>query len=428
MRWISAFITVVLVFFAPLSQAEDFSFDVDSYQTKNYHFSGFLQGNIDHQRIATDSYASRLFFLKTPTRDAITENTATIELSAEYKKNNWSGHATYHTETSDSEIRSNSMGKFYEALLAYQSGPDTTLEIGKKSLKWGKGYAWNPVGFVERPKNPDDPELGREGYVVATADFIKSYQGSKLQTVALTPVYLPVTKAVNNDFGEVGHDNLALKLYALYKDTDIDVMWLGQGSRSKRIGIDFARNISTNFEIHAEWAKIDDLNRLLVASNGTITTEVTPAHQWLVGLRYLSENETTLIAEYYHNSVGYSSTEFERYYQAIDLASATNNTTLLSSLANLGEKSYLSRTPGEGYVYLRLSNKEPFDWLYFTPAITVISNLQDQSYSATPELLYTGIKDIELRFKATFLHGAKYSEFGEKRNSQRYEFRLRYFF
>ena len=86
------------------------------------------------------------------------------------------------------------------------------------------------------------------------------------------------------------------------------------------------------------------------------------------------------------------------------------------------------RNPGQEYLYLRLSNKEPFDWLYFTPALTLIANVQDKSYSLSPELLYTGVQNLELRFKATLLHGAKYSEFGEKRNSQRYELRLRYFF
>ena len=67
-------------------------------------------------------------------------------------------------------------------------------------MKWGKGYAWNPVAFVDRPKDPEDPELAREGYVVATADYIKSFQGP-LKTVSLTPVLLPVYKDVNDDFG-----------------------------------------------------------------------------------------------------------------------------------------------------------------------------------------------------------------------------------
>lgn len=160
------------------------------------------------------------------------------------------------------------------SFLIPQPDPGTTVELGKKAIKWGKVYAWSPVGFVERPKNPDDPELGREDYVVATADLIKSFSG-KLQTLALTPVYLPVTDTVNDEYGLSEHDNVAVKLYALYDD--IDVMWLNEGSRSQRFGIDFARNISTNFEIHGEWAAIDEVSRQKVSSTGTISSEINSA-------------------------------------------------------------------------------------------------------------------------------------------------------
>ncbi len=51
------------------------------------------------------------------------------------------------------------------------------IDIGKKTLKWGKGYAWNPVAFADRPKDPDDPEQAMEGYIIASTDFIRSFDG-----------------------------------------------------------------------------------------------------------------------------------------------------------------------------------------------------------------------------------------------------------
>ena len=80
------------------------------------------------------------------------------------------------------------------------------------------------------------------------------------------------------------------------------------------------------------------------------------------------------------------------------------------------------------YLYLRASQKEPFDILYFTPSLTGIFNVSDESFSIGPELLYTGIKNLELRLKTTFLFGDSYTEFGEKQNDCRVEFRARYFF
>ena len=408
-------------------QAEEFNFDLSSYEKKSYQLNGFFELNLDHQVIADDSYASRLLFLNATPPNTVTEKSAAIEVTGDVKRDRWHAWATYHGEAYDSELASDQQGSFYEALVAYQPDPGVTLELGKKAIKWGKGYAWNPVGFVERPKNPDDPELAREGYVVATADLIKSYSGD-LKTLAFTPVYLPVRSSVNADYGLPDHDNLAFKVYALYKDIDLDLMYLSEGSRSHRFGFDFSKNLETNFEIHGEWAYIDALTRQLVSSSGSVSSETTSASQWLLGLRYLTENETTIIAEYYRNNGGYSATQMQDFFSAVDFATTTSNTTLLSTLATIGTKSYLVRNPGKDYLYLRLSNKEPFDWLYFTPALTLISNLQDNSYSLSPELLYTGFQNFELRFKATLLQGDKYSEFGEKRNSQRYELRVRYFF
>jgi len=80
------------------------------------------------------------------------------------------------------------------------------------------------------------------------------------------------------------------------------------------------------------------------------------------------------------------------------------------------------------YLYLRVSQKEPFNILYFTPAITWIFNINDKSFSLSPELIYTGITNLELRLKASLITGQRDSEYGEKQNNYRAELRLRYYF
>lgn len=187
--------------------------------------------------------------------------------------------------------------------------------MGKKTLRWGKGYAWSPVGFVERPKDPNDPELSREGYTVAAADFIRNFDGP-LQTVAFTPVLLPVGADVNSDFGKPDHVNVAAKLYFLYRDTDIDLVYLGRGSRTPRFGVDFSRNLTSNLEIHGEWARIADFEQKVTDSSGTTTTQQRDSS--LLGMRYLSENDTTLILEYYRNGTGYTQSQMGDFYRFVD--------------------------------------------------------------------------------------------------------------
>jgi len=80
------------------------------------------------------------------------------------------------------------------------------------------------------------------------------------------------------------------------------------------------------------------------------------------------------------------------------------------------------------YLYLRASQKEPFDILYFTPALTSMVNVTDGSFNVIPELVYSPRTSLELCFRAVGLFGGKATEYGEKRNDYRLELRVRYFF
>jgi hypothetical protein len=107
---------------------------------------------------------------------------------------------------------------------------------------------------------------------------------------------------------------------------------------------------------------------------------------------------------------------------------ASGNTMLLNKASNLTTGNYGKPNPMRDYLYLRASQKEPFDILYFTPAITFITNISDKSTSISPELVYTGVTNLELRLKAIFLAGRKDSDFGEKQNAYKVELRARYYF
>ena len=91
-------------------------------------------------------------------------------------------------------------------------------------------------------------------------------------------------------------------------------------------------------------------------------------------------------------------------------------------------KGYGRPQPGRDYIYARFSQKEPFDILYFTPALTTMINLDDQSYSVMPELIYTGLTNLEFRVRFSYFNGGSSTEYGEKLYSNKLELRLRYFF
>ena len=165
---------------------------------------------------------------------------------------------------------------------------------------------------------------------------------------------------------------------------------------------------------------------------GSVAPIDTPMTSYLLGLRYLSERQLTTILEFYNNGAGYSASEIRtftsvvhnEYYQY----QVTGNAAPLTKLRTALQPAVSQPNSGQRYLYLRLSQQEPFDILYFTPALTTITNIDDHSYSIAPELLYTGITNLELRFRMFWLRGARLSDFGEKQFDRRLEMRARYYF
>ena len=274
--------------------------------------------------------------------------------------------------------------KLLQGLIGLRPSPNFSLEAGNKVFRWGKGYAWSPVAFIDRQKDPEDPEELRQGFTIFTADWNQSFVGP-LKNAALSAVAVPVYEHVNTQFGQLNHMNFASKLYLLLYDTDIDFMVSTGSSRTTRFGFDFSRNITTNLEVHGEWARINNFKLNTINAQGVGTTHKWNAISYLLGLRYLSPQETTYILEYYHNGTGLSQNQFQDFVTFTNNSYATflstgNNSGLVRA-QKLAETVYGKPNPMRDYLYFRASQKEPFDILYFTPALTSIINLQDGSLS-----------------------------------------------
>ena len=401
--------------------AEDYSFDIGEYEKKPYDWSGYAELKHEQFNLNQDGSLYKLNYFDDP-QSSVNRSSGVVELEGNYHFDKTRFSASFHSDIQKTSSDNEHKSQFYQAYVSHQPTSQWNLEAGKRSLKWGKGYAWNPVAFIERQKDPLDPDLSREGFILAAADFISTTNGN-LHTWALTSVVIPTTEDINEDYGKVDQLNLAVKLYFLYRDIDIDIMYLSDGSRPAQIGADFSTNLSTNFEIHGEWSHISDFEQS-VLNVGILQQQIKSINNYLLGLRYLTENDTTFIIEYYHNGKGYTQEQMADFY---NLASSVNAATLdqINTIANSG---YAQPNSMQNYLYLRIFTKDPFDLLYFTPGLTLIRNLDDESYSLTPEIIYTAVNNMEFRFRATLLNGDEYSEFGEKSNERKYEIRFRYFF
>jgi hypothetical protein len=406
--------------------AADTEFDVSAFEKKPFELWGYVEARPERQWLRTDSLGYGLQF-PGETRSTLDRFFGALEISGvlrhETLRFNFTAHGDYLTDPRGSE----SQAKMFEAYGAWEASPNARLELGKRALRWGTGYAWSPVAFFERPKDPLDPDLSRQGFVMATGSLVRSFEGA-LKTVALTPVVLPVSDSVNSDYGPPEHTNVGGKLYLLWHDTDIDFVYGSQGSRGARWGADFSRNIGTNAEIHGEWARFTDVPRVLLTPAGNLAPETRSYTSYLLGGRYLTERETTFILEYYRNGAGYNENALGQFYSFAQGALASGAPVATAIATQAANQGYTRPNSGQHYAYLRISQKEPFNILYFTPAVTTVVNVKDGSFTFIPELLYTGITNLELRLRVALTQGDAFTEYGEKAASTRVELRIRYFF
>ena len=424
------FTLLLTIFISSESFAEEYKFEVSEIEKKPYFMGGYLEFRPDLFVLDKDAALYKLNFFNRNEGNTIEHYNGRLWIEGSYEKGiiglflKTNLGLGYSYQGWDDETR------IYEGYLSLKPSSSLTIDLGKRTFLWGKGYAWNPVAFVDRPKNLDDSDLPREGFIAVTADYIKSFSGP-LKTLSVAPVIFPVYHHVNKTFGEINHINVAGRVYFLFYDTDIDFLFLTGESKTNRFGLDFSRNITTNLEIHGEFAFINSHKKKVVGSNGKVSESEFDAKSYLLGIRYLTPWEMTCILEYYHNGAGYSHSEMNDFFSFIDKGFdqflTSGNTKLLKKAGGLNQGNFGVISPMKDYLYLRISQKESFNILYFTPAITGIMNL-DGSFSISPELLYGGIKNWEFRLKGFAFVGSKRTEFGEKQNNYRVELRVRYYF
>lgn len=415
-------LVILLAACRPVFGIEEFSFDAAEFEKSPWSLGGYLQGDLAYARLDRNAAFYRIGFLgKEEDADRL-QGGGEIQTRLTFQKGPFTAFALGTLQQNHDGEEWDSDAALYEGNLSWQASSSAFFTLGKTLLRWGKGYAWNPTNFAGRNKNPSDPDLSLEGYWMGLAELVKSFSGP-LRTVSLTGLVLPVSDDINPDFDKEDHSYLAGKLYLLLYDTDIDLMALSTWGRSPLYGLTVSRNITPNLEVHGEAALRTDFQRGVVRVDGTVTRERHDAVSSLAGIRYLAPTNTTLIFEYYRNGEGYTRKEADDLF---DFIGAAEDSALAASRPDLS--GYQLPNFMRNYLYLKASQKEPFGWLYVTPALFTILNLDDGSFNLIPEVSYTGVENLELRSRLSFLSGGDGTEYGDKVNDWKIELRARYYF
>ena len=409
----------------------DLDFTIEEVKKKPYSINADIEVKETLRFFDSDALLFKQKYLDQNKNDTFWQTDIDFTIEGQYQWDTISlygrfNNLVYYNEDVDWE----SERKVEEAYISFQPSVSLAVDVGKKVHKWGKGYAFSPSAFFSRPKDIDDLDVTLEGYYSLSTDYIKSMTGA-IKTFAITPVLMPVTREINDEFGLKDELIWGGKLYFFTFDTDIDLMFMVSDNLNNKVGIDFSKNLNPLFEIHGEAALVNDHRKYIIDENGNTSEQEDTALDLLLGLRYLSNIETTYILEYYHNGQGYTQKEYENYLNFIEngynqYLNTSSNTSISKSKQYAAY--YNKQAAMRDYIYLKISQKDPFDILYFTPSIICIYNINDQSSSITPGITYSPITNLILDLKAGFLFGKNKTEYNEKINKGKIVFSIKYYF
>lgn len=345
--------------------ADEYAFDMDEVEPEPYEYAGYLRVDNKIQRLdqAEDRYQNHLHL----------EGLFNLSYFYDQFRFKTSLMATYD-HVDDKLSKSNF--PLNELYMEYKLNTHHTFLLGKESLQWGKGYYYNPVAFFDRDKDPFQPTQTREGYAIAKYSYNKSFNAN-LKNLSFDLVYLPANNSINKDYSNLETDkessnNIAVRLYLLLYDTDIDFIYNYSDKTDDKIGMDFSKNLQTNFEVHGEFAKVMDKE-----------------YSYLLGIRYLTDFELTIISEYLYQSDGLNKEEIKI------------STSSLPFIA-------------KDYAITLISQKEPLDLLYFGVYYKNMINLQDYSQQNKFAATYDFKNDINVDLSYNVNSGSVLSEFGKK--------------
>ena len=405
--------------------SSDYSFEIPEKEEEE---KGKLEwgGNLDERYFVLHSdqnsplYQLQFFDEEEPS-DYFSQYRLELYLDADYQTKDIGFHLKIHsTYYNDSDASFDLLEAYGNVNLSLSS----YIQAGKRMYSWGKGYAFNPVGYVNPFKDPENPELAQAGILSIGYEKIKSFDSDFLKTVAITAIIIPPDEVLNSRYADIENTEFAAKLYSLLWDIDVDIMGRYSREETSSIGTDFATNIRENIEVHGELSHFRNTPRNTIADGSLYTTEE-DGYSYLLGLRYLNQWQTTIIAEYYHNGAGLTNDEYRNYMNFLESSIMIRE---IEQALGYNRTYFRSSNLMQDYLYLKATQPEPFGLLYFIPSIFSIYNLNDNSFMLAAILTYKPFTNFEFTFWPTFLVGDKYTEFGGRQFQQKYELRMKVHF
>jgi len=218
-----------------------------------------------------------------------------------------------------------------ECAYDYSLSDAMDITVGKKILKWGTGYAFNPTGVVEPQRTPSDPSdrLGQnEGSDLASLDY---FAGKS----SLTFVYVN-DSGVKSGRWYWGAQEFALRAYTFLSGLDLSLVGHYREGDRLELGTNWSYVIGDNLELHGEFLgkqgssilyhqiiTTDDDQQIFTSYPYTAMYDHSSEifYKLLLGGQYTFGNGINIVVEFYRNTEGLSTTQWKRWMEFVKFQS-----------------------------------------------------------------------------------------------------------
>ena len=201
------------------------------------------------------------------------------------------------------------------------------MTVGRKILKWGPGYAFNPTGVVEPQRSPSDPSDRLGQNVGRTLVSMNAFFGK----TSLTLVYLNDAQFESGAFHWGEHD-YAMRAYTFLNGLDLSgILHYRQGDRLEA-GTNWSYVIGEGLELHGEFLAKKGSSTLYheilssdnpdqIFSSYPYTARFDNSNEifykLLLGEQYTFENGVNIAFEYYRNMEGLRTSEWNQWMKFV---------------------------------------------------------------------------------------------------------------
>jgi hypothetical protein len=333
-----------------------------------------------------------------------------------------------------------------EAYGVFSINDHLDLSVGKKLIRWGTGYAYNPSGFADPPKDASDPgdRLDQtRGVELIQANYVRG--PSSVDVVYFAPRLYFTGSPIRS------RDRLAVRYNRLWKGLDFSGMALAASGQPARVGGNFSYVLGSSLALHGELALfrspgVPDVKSTLLQEFGIHPVSNPEENPFSAGARpllaqsvlggaYSWRSGWTVIAEWHHDGEGLSGLENRALYSRLDQDSRqagagweSGDPAALLALGRLLKAAPMLTQVRQRQDTLFLAATRTWGHERFSLQLVTLKQLQDGSSILIPQLGMQLRRHWRLYFRHSSFLGSRRSEYGSLVYSSTSNLGLRYNF